>query len=79
MDGLAWIKSTISPTSAPRISMSTRAGRLVEVTPVDGIQPRPPVGEGGYGDSFCNDDEYGTPREIRGRCARQSAVGLEPR
>ena len=39
-------------------------GTLVEITPVDGIQPPTPVGEGGYGDSFYNDDEYGTPREI---------------
>ena len=39
-------------------------GTLVEITPVDGIQPPTPVSEGGYGDSFYNDDEYGTPREI---------------
>ena len=39
-------------------------GTLTDITPVDGIQPPTPVGEGGYGDSFYNDDTYGTPRVI---------------
>ena len=39
-------------------------GILTDITPVGGIQPPTPVGEGGYGDSFYSDDEYGTPRAV---------------
>ena len=37
---------------------------LADITPLGGIHPPTPVGQGGYGDSFYNDADYGTPRTI---------------
>ena len=55
-------------------------GILTDITPVGGIQPPTPVGEGGYGDSFYSDDEYGTPRAISSVAAQdKSPVGLQSR
>ena len=39
-------------------------GTLTDVTPVDGIAAPNNPNAGGYGDSFYNDDTYGTPRTI---------------
>ena len=49
-------------------------GTLVDVSPTPPIQPPTPVGEGGYGDSFYNDDTYGTRRAHSRRSLPQDKV-----
>ena len=39
-------------------------GTLTDISPTPAIHPPTPVGAGGYGDSFYNDDTYGTPRSV---------------
>ena len=39
-------------------------GTLTDITPTDGIAPPGNPDAGEHGDSFYNDDAYGTPRTI---------------
>lgn len=43
------------------------SGDLLDITPIDGIQPPPTVGLGGYGDLKYSASSYGTPRSGRNR------------
>ena len=45
-------------------------GTLTDITPADGIRPPTPVGEGGYGDGYYSQDEYGTPRALSATVAQ---------
>ena len=48
-------------------------GTLTDISPTPPIQAPTPVGEGGYSDSFYNDDVYGTPRTIPSVVAQDKA------
>ena len=64
MVGLAWIRSTTSPSYARSNLYVLTSGTLTDISPSPPIAPPNNPNAGGYNDSFYNDDVYGTPRTI---------------